>query len=122
MGRGLRGRVASRRQKAASRGFGSEGDRIVSGGWWARPGGGEEEFSTERADPKLVVRAHPALCMWPLLRRPSCPAATGREGASCPVVFTVVRRVLVFVVVVVGVWFGFVSFRFVFFLVWLVYF
>ena len=66
----------------------------------------------ERADPKLVVRAHPALCMWPLLRRPSCQAATGGEETSCPVVFTVVRRVLVFVVVVVGVLFCFVSFFF----------
>ena len=87
-------------------------------GQWARQGGGgEEELSMERADPKLVVRAHPALCMWPLLRRPSCQAATGGEETSCPVVFTVVRRVLVFVVVV-GVLFCFVSF----FLVWLVYF
>lgn len=104
--------MASRRQKAASRGLGREGDRIVSGAVGKVGGGGEEESSTERADPELVGRAHPALCTWPLFSRPSCQAATGGEETSCPVCSQLSG----------GFWFSlsllgfcFVLFRFVFF-------
>ena len=74
----------------------------------------------EKADPKLVIRAHPALCTWPLLSWPSRqPRWEGRRPAAL-VVFTVVGKVLVFVIVV-GVFFCFiVVFCFFFFLVWLV--
>lgn len=82
-------------------------------GRWARRGGREEEFSTERADPRLVIGAHPALCLWPLLRRPSCQAAAGGEGPAALLCLQLSE----------GFWFSsslllgfcFVSFRFVFF-------
>lgn len=108
MGRGLRGRVASRRQKAASRGLGTEGDRIVFG-VVGKGGVGRKNFP-RRKQTTLVTRAHPAVCLWPLLSWPGRqPRREGRRPAAL-VVFTVVRKVLVFVVVVVGVLFCFVLF------------
>lgn len=114
MGRGLRGRVASRRQKAASIGLGTEGDRIVFGAV-GKGGVGRKNFP-RRKQTTLVTRAHPAVCLWPLLSSPGRqPRREGRRPAAL-VVFTVVRKVLVFVIVVVGVLFllRFVLFCFVF--------
>ena len=103
MGRGLRGRVASRRQKAASIGLGTEGDRIVFGAV-GKGGVGRKNFP-RRKQTTLVTRAHPAVCLWPLLSSPGRqPRREGRRPAAL-VVFTVVRKVLVFVIVVVGVLF-----------------
>ena len=113
MGRGLRGRVASRRQKAASIGLGTEGDRIVFGAV-GKGGVGRKNFP-RRKQTTLVTRAHPAVCLWPLLSSPGHqPRREGRRPAAL-VVFTVVRKVLVFVIVVVGVLFCFVLFCFVLF-------